>query len=240
MAHPSPSWTIFHTHNGPCPYRSVGQWDNLTFYADELPPDIYESLLGRGFRRSGISVYHPICESCRLCIPLRVNVPSFQPSRSQRRTLRKNQDLRLEMVPTTFREDVFNLYIRYQEQWHLRGNPTSIEEFSEFLVETPVPSEMILFWRNEQLLGVSWIDLLPDSLSSVYFAFDPDFQDRRLGVLSLLCEIEYARSLNKRWLYLGYWVPDSPKMNYKADFRPAEVLLQQNWVTLTEELLNEY
>ena len=104
------SWTVYHTHNGPCPYRAVGQWDNLTFYADQLPIETYETLLGKGFRRSGTSIYHPACENCRLCIPMRVHVPSFQPSRSQKRTQRKNQDLRIEHVPVVFREDVFELY----------------------------------------------------------------------------------------------------------------------------------
>ena len=128
------SWTVYHTHNGPCPYRAVGQWDNLTFYADQLPIETYETLLGKGFRRSGTSIYHPACENCRLCIPLRVHVPPFLPSRSQKRTQRKNQDLRIEHVPVVFREDVFELYRRYQEHWHQRGNPTSIEEFTEFLI----------------------------------------------------------------------------------------------------------
>ena len=73
------SWTVYHTHNGPCPYRAVGQWDNLTFYADQLPIETYETLLGKGFRRSGTSIYHPACENCRLCIPLRVHVPPSSP-----------------------------------------------------------------------------------------------------------------------------------------------------------------
>ena len=135
-------------------------------------------------RASGTSIYHPACENCRLCIPLRVNVPSFQPSRSQKRTQRKNQDLRIEHVPVVFREDVFELYRRYQEHWHQRGNPTSREEFVEFLIDSPVPSEMILFWLEDKLLGVSWIDRLKDSTSAVYFAFDPNAQHRRLGYLT--------------------------------------------------------
>ena len=233
------SWTVYHTHNGPCPYRAVGQWDNLTFYADQLPIETYETLLGKGFRRSGTSIYHPACENCRLCIPLRVNVPSFQPSRSQKRTQRKNQDLRIEHVPVVFREDVFELYRRYQEHWHQRGNPTSREEFVEFLIDSPVPSEMILFWLEDKLLGVSWIDRLEDSTSAVYFAFDPNAQHRRLGIFSLLHEIEYAQHCKRQWHYLGYWVPDSKKMQYKADFRPSEVLLHQTWTPLTEELRHE-
>lgn len=73
------SWTVYHTHNGPCPYRAVGQWDNLTFYADQLPIETYETLLGKGFRRSGTSIYHPACENCRLCIPLQYTFPPSSP-----------------------------------------------------------------------------------------------------------------------------------------------------------------
>ena len=102
-----------------------------------------------------------------------------------------------------------------------------------------VPSEMILFWLEDELLGVSWIDRLKDSTSAVYFAFEPRAQRRRLGIFSLLHEIEYARSCNRKWHYLGYWVPDSNKMQYKADFQPSEVLLNRNWTPLTEKLRHE-
>ena len=172
-------------------------------------------------------------------LPTGRHVSSFQPSRSQKRTQRKNQDLRIEHTPVAFREDVFKLYQRYQKYWHQRGNSTSKEEFIEFLIDSPVPSEMILFWLEDELIGVSWIDRLKDSTSAVYFAFEPRAQHRRLGIFSLLHEIEYARRCNRKWHYLGYWVPDSNKMQYKADFHPSEVLLHQIWTPLTKELRHE-
>lgn len=238
---PEVTWPVYHTHNGPCPYRPVGEWDNLTFYADHLPAETYERLLERGFRRSGTSVYHPICQSCNRCIPLRVNTDQFRPSKSQRRAQRRNTDLTAEHCEPRFREDVFALYKDYQQGWHQRGNPTSPDEFEEFLLLSPVPSEMILFRDSaQQLVGVSWIDLLPNALSSVYFAFHPQEHKRRLGVFSLLYEIEYAYQLQKPWLYLGYWVPDSPKMSYKADYQPTEIYLNQEWTPLTDELRHEF
>ena len=107
------------------------------------------------------------------------------------------------------------------------------------MIDSPVPTEMILFWLEDELLGVSWIDRLEDSTSAVYFAFEPNAQHRRLGIFSLLHEIEYAQHCNRQWHYLGYWVPDSKKMQYKADFRPSEVLLHHIWTPLTEELRHE-
>ena len=89
---------LFQTNNGDCPYRKSGVWENLSFYADELSDSAYAALLDQGFRRSGNSVYHPICHNCESCIPIRVDVNRFAPSKSQRRTWRRNQDLRVVMV----------------------------------------------------------------------------------------------------------------------------------------------
>ena len=89
---------------------------------------------------------------------------------------------------------------------------------------------MLYYYDQERLLAIGWIDILPKMLSSVYFIFDPDEAPRRLGIFSLLYEIEYASRLEKPWLYLGYWVEDSPKMSYKSDFQPAELLFNKKWV----------
>ena len=89
---------------------------------------------------------------------------------------------------------------------------------------------MLYYYDLDRLLAIGWIDVLEQILSSVYFIFDPDEASRRLGVYSLLYEIEYARKLDKTWLYLGYWVEDSQKMSYKSDFQPAELLFNKKWV----------
>ena len=100
------------------------------------------------------------------------------------------------------------------------------------MIDSPVPTEILRYYLGEKLIGLGWVDRLPELLSSVYFVFDPDYVSRRLGIFSLLYEIEYARSLDIRWLYLGYWVKSSSKMKYKAEFKPAELLYNFKWIPL--------
>ena len=226
------NFPIYHVNNGPCPYRGDGIWENLAFETERLSGATYEKLLNHGFRRSGFSVYHPVCKNCRLCIPLRVDVNRFRMTKSQRRTWRKNQDLRIEYGPVGFSAECFELYRNYQQSWHLNSRKPDFWEFQRFLIESPVDTEMVRYYLNDLLVGVSWIDCLPSAISSVYFVFHPEFASRRLGIFSILNEIEYCRKLKIPWLYLGFWVKDSYKMNYKAEYRPAQVLIGSEWKDL--------
>lgn len=221
---------LYQTNNGPCPYRDTGTWENLSFYSESLTPKSYRALLDQGFRRSGRSVYHPVCSGCKLCLPLRVNTALYTPTRSQRRTWRKNQDVEVEVRPNFFSEEHLKLYQRYQEDWH--ASAITPEDYQEFLMNSPVDTEVMLYRHQGKLIGLGWVDHVEEALSSVYFAFDPDHAHRRLGVFSLMKEVEYCQQLGLPWLYLGFWVEDSEKMNYKSDYRPAEVLIKSEWISL--------
>ena len=221
---------IFRTDNGPCPYLEKGNWQNISFQTSKLPPDGYTSLLNQGFRRSGLTIYHPVCSSCKECIPIRIDALNFTKNKGQRRTWRKNNDLRVEHHAAEFKQEDFALYSRYQHEWHKTDVRVKEDEYLDFLIDSPVPTEILRYYLGEKLIGLGWVDRLPELLSSVYFVFDPDYVSRRLGVFSLLYEIEYARSLDIRWLYLGFWVKSSAKMKYKADYQPAELLLDYKWI----------
>ena len=221
---------LYQTDNGPCPYLDNKTWQNISFQTRELHPNCYTSLLNQGFRRSGLSIYHPVCSGCQSCIPIRVDVQNFSQNKGQRRTWRKNKDIRVEHHPLEFNQQDFELYSRYQKEWHNLETPVDEKEYYEFLIESSVNTELLRYYSTDRLIGVGWIDRLEELLSSVYFIFDPHFVSKRLGIFSLLYEIEYARFLNIRWLYLGYWVANSPKMNYKADFQPAQILCDSRWV----------
>ena len=136
----------------------------------------------------------------------------------------------MEHHPPAFCQPGFELYSKYQQNWHHCGTPVTESDYVDFLIHSPVKTEMLYYYDQERLLAVGWIDILPKMLSSVYFIFDPDEATRRLGIFSLLYEIEYASRLEKPWLYLGYWVEDSQKMSYKSDFQPAELLFNKKWV----------
>lgn len=218
----------FHANNGSCPYRSQRVWENIYTQTESLPNHTYEALLNQGFRRSGYSIYHPICQGCQACIPIRINTQQFKPTKSQRRTKNNNKDVRCEHLPLHFSWESFSLYQKYQQEWHSSKCPTE-EEYRSFLLSSPVDSEMVYYWIEQTLVGVSWIDRLTSIVSSVYFVFEPDFAKRRLGVYSILYEIEYAKNLGYQWLHLGYWIPDSVKMHYKAEYQPAQILLENQW-----------
>lgn len=221
---------LFQTDNGPCPYKEDKRWQSVSFQTSKLPEDGYISLLNQGFRRSGLSIYHPVCKGCESCIPIRIDVRNFSQSKGQRRTWRKNRDIRVEHHPLEFKIKDFELYKKYQKDWYHVNNPVSKSEYKEFLTESPVNTEILRYYLNEKLIGVGWIDRLGELISSVYFVFDPDYAKKRLGIFSLLYEIAYARFLGIRWLYLGYWVESSPKMNYKAEFHPSQILINSRWI----------
>ena len=221
---------LYHTNNGPCPYREDYSWYNDSFKTSKLTENVYSSLLNQGFRRSGLSIYHPVCSGCQSCIPIRVDVQNFSQKKGQRRTWRKNKEVRVEHHPVEFNQEDFALYQQYQRDWHDAKHPVEEIEYFDFLIETPVPTEILRYYLGNKLIGLGWLDRLPELISSVYFVFDPEFVSRRLGVFSLLYEIEYARFLNIRWLYLGYWIENSHKMNYKAEYQPAQILQDSRWI----------
>lgn len=220
---------VYRTFNGSCPYLPERVWENLTFQVDQISAGDYETLLNQGFRRSGTSIYHPICHGCRECIPIRVNIQNFQLKKNHRRTLRKNQDIRIEHGPPLFCQPGFELYRKYLEGWHHSDEDPQPEEYHSFLIQSPVPSEMMYYYLQDKLVGIGFLDMLDRVISSVYFIFDPELTQRRLGVFSILKEIEYCHEQQKEWLYLGYYVHGCGKMDYKADYSPAEILTEERW-----------
>lgn len=192
----------------------------------------YGFLLQQGFRRSGAHVYRPQCPDCQACISARLPVVDFAPRRQQRRTLRANRDLDIEITPARFDPEHYALYRAYTGARHTDGEmaQSSAEEYGDFLIADWCRSEFMEFRLAGRLVAVAVIDRIPDGLSAVYTFFDPDLAARSLGVFAVLCQIERARELNLPYLYMGYWIGDCRKMRYKADYRPLELLLNGLWV----------
>jgi arginine-tRNA-protein transferase len=178
-----------------------------------------------GFRRSGRLIYQPACAGCRLCRPLRVPVERFAPTKSQRRCDRANKDLIVTEHAAEPSDEKFALYQRYVTDWHGKTELPGFDEFVSFLYDSPV--QTIEFQYREvggQLLAVGICDICELSLSSVYFYFDPRQAKRGLGTVGALTEIAFARRRGIPYYYLGYWVRGCGSMEYKANFRPHEVL----------------
>jgi arginine-tRNA-protein transferase len=195
------------------------------FATRSLPGQIYHQFMDAAFRRSGTIFYQPVCAGCRQCIPIRVPVATFTPSKSQRRSRRRNADLTATVAPPRPTDEKFDLYKRYMSEWHDKPDAADRESFESFLYDSPVETIEICH-RDPRgwLLGVGICDICPSSLSSVYFYFDPAESRRALGTYSALYEIELARRLSIPHYYLGYWVSGCGAMDYKATYRPCEAL----------------
>ena len=225
--------SLYEMDHGQCPYLENRKWITHSFSSAEADPRMYENLLSHGWRRSGRTYYQNHCPGCASCIPIRVPAEDFLPSKSQRRVMRRNEDVRFTVAPSVFDRETYELYCRYVESRHNAADATTELEFEHFLADSPQKTQVMRYFADGRLIGAGWIDVLPDGVSSVYFAFDPRESGRSLGTFSMTQEIVYARSLGKKWLYLGFYVPGSRKMAYKANFKPHQLLVNGAWSDLS-------
>jgi arginine-tRNA-protein transferase len=220
---------LFQSAGERCPYLEGKEWVTHVFQTQSIAASVYESLINQGFRRSGTLFYQNHCPGCRACYPIRVDVQNFAPSRSQRRVLKRNQDVAIHITPNMFHAEDFHLYRTYCAQRHPTHSIPTKEDYVRFLINSPVPTQVMRYSVDEHLVGLGWIDILPHSLSSVYFSFDPAYSSRSLGTFSILQQIELCRLLGKQWLQLGFWVQHCQKMAYKNRFRPCHILVNEKW-----------
>jgi arginyl-tRNA--protein-N-Asp/Glu arginylyltransferase len=204
--------------------------------------ELNEILTQGGFRRSQTIAYRPACDACRACVSVRVLVNEFEPSDNLRRILRKNSGLIGSAVPNRPTSEQYSLFRRYVDTRHADGGMAdmTVLDYSMMVEDSHVDTRLIEYRRRGidsaitgrgagDLIAVCLTDEMSDGLSMVYSFYDPDLQESSLGTFMILDHIRRARAMGLPYLYLGYWVEGSKKMDYKARFKPQERLLANGW-----------
>lgn len=233
---------FFLTPGGPCPYLP-GRVERKVFarLSGPLAKPLNEALTQSGFRRSQMIAYRPACEGCNACVSVRIVVDEFRPSRSHRRILKRNDDLLRREAPAEATREQFALLRTYLDSRHAGGGMSDMGLFDyvAMVEETPVETHVVEYRKSGAddapgpLLACALSDVLRDGMSMVYSFYHPGEDARSLGTQMILDHIAAARARGLPYVYLGYWIRGSEKMDYKSRFQPLEVLGPDGWTQLT-------
>jgi arginine-tRNA-protein transferase len=218
----------------PCPYLD-GRMERKLFTAlqGHGASQLNDSLSKQGFRRSQNVLYRPSCTDCSACMSARVRVQAFSPSRSQRRVLKRNAYLTRRATSPWATEEQFDLFRTYLDARHAEGGMADMDvfEFAAMVEETPIRTRVIEYTdaATGELIAVCLTDILDDGVSMVYSFYDPERERDSLGTYIILDHIQIAQEAGLPFVYLGYWVPGSPKMGYKARFKGLELFVKGEW-----------
>ena len=227
----------------PCPYLS-GQKERklFTHLTVDRPMALIDNLLKGGFRRSQSIAYTPHCDGCNACVSVRVPVDDFQPGRSMRRIISRNRDLVARSVPAIATSEQYALFRSYIDSRHSDGGMAdmTVLDFSVMIEDSQIETFLIEYRTKPEdplsqslqlgsLKAVALCDQLSDGVSMVYSFFESDEETRSLGTYMILESLEQTRRRGLPYLYLGYWVAGSQKMDYKIRFKPQEHLTPEGW-----------
>lgn len=232
-----PLQQFFRSGPMPCPYLA-GRIERKLFTRLSGPyaTEVNSTLSRAGFRRSHDIVYRPVCPDCSACVPVRIVTGAYSPTRSQKRVLRANQDLMVGEVPAIATTEQYRLFTLYQNSRHGDSDMArmAMADFAAMIDEGR--ADTCLFEARDatdRLVGCMLTDRLNDGFSAVYSFYDPRQDRRSLGSFMILSLVNRALAERLPYVYLGYWIGQSRKMAYKANFRPLEALGPDGWCPLT-------
>ena len=223
---------VFTTFPHRCSY--LAEHEATTLFVDprqRITPDLYTELSVMGFRRSGDHIYRPHCASCNACTAARVAVDDFSPSRSQKRVINSNRDLRLKITDSVIDDEAYELYHRYICKKHADGDmyPPDREQYESFLNNSLGCTQYFRLYEGDRLVCVAVSDQMLDGFAAIYTFYDPELEKRSLGTYAVLLQIEHAQQSTLPYVYLGYWIEGCRKMEYKTRFQPLEMLVNGQW-----------
>jgi arginyl-tRNA--protein-N-Asp/Glu arginylyltransferase len=231
---------FFATAAVPCPYvPGRAERKLIVELAGRAAPEFYDELSRAGFRRSHRFAYRPACRSCTACVPVRIAVEQFAHTRSTRRVRNANAGLAVRLLAPRATLEQFRLFVAYQQRRHGDSDMATMSygEFRNMIEDTALRTALVECRDPEggALVAVSLVDRLDDGISAVYSFYDPARRRDSLGTWCILWLIEDCRRRGLPYVYLGYWIAESPKMAYKARFPALERLVDGNWVAFADE-----
>ncbi len=201
----------------------------------ELNNEEINSFLSNGWRKFGIYYFKPECGECRDCIPIRILVNEFIPSKSQRRVLKKSSSVVVKFSDLNYKEEIYDIYKTHSEVKF--GKDTDREDFISSFYNPSCPCIQSEYYIDGKIIAVGFLDVSTEALSSIYFAYYPEFETYSPGTLSILKEIEFAKSNGLKYYYLGYYIKNNSSMSYKNRFFPNEKYSWKNglWILDNKE-----
>lgn len=211
--------------NDKCSYLEGREQTTHYKIINNCTASVCQELIERGFRRFGKMYFRPICADCNECQSIKIDVANYSFSKSAKRILKKNQHIESYLQRPSISKEHLELFEKYHLHMHDKkgwehSTTTADHYYGSFVLGHEEFGYEVLYYENDKLIGVDLIDILEDGVSSIYFYYDPDYSHLSLGKLSLYKQIQYAKEVNKSWIYLGYYVEDCPSLSYKKTYKP--------------------
>ena len=215
--------------NRECSYFDEKLSDIRYKYIYSCTIDKYQPMLERGWRRFGRMHFVPECRSCTKCVSMRIDVNNYKFSKSEKRVISKNQDTKLYIRPPSVTMEHLSLYDKYHKFMNDKKDwpysPIDVDDYVRSYDESSENfAKEFLYMRDDKLIGVALVDILPEAISAIYCYYDHDYSEFSIGKFSILAQIKIAKELNIPYIYLGYWIKDHFSMGYKEKYSPFEIL----------------
>jgi len=207
------------------PYKAV--YNQALF--DTMPDFLMGTYLASGYRRNGNILYSMHCKECQACVPIRIDPQEFKANRNQKRTWVKNRDIAVEITPLTCSHENLNLLEKFLTARYPDHDSSALDYYNGFFLNHITNTVEISYRIGTKLIGVAIVDLSTAWLNVVFFYFDPAEGKRSPGTFNILSIINFCLQKKIEFVYLGYWIKDVKQMNYKANFKPHQILQNGTW-----------